>query len=288
VTTVLAAVGDLVDDIVVRIVGPVNIASDTEAVVMRRRGGSAANVAAVAARLTGSSRLLAQVGGDAAGAALLAEMAEAGVDVGCVRRRGRTGSIVVLVDSTGERSFLTDPGSSRDLGDPRRSWLDGIAVLHVPLYSLADGPIARTATTLVQWAHEQSADVSIDLSSVSLIEALGSDVVRRRVEQLRPAVVFANADEARACGVDGALGDATTFVKRGGEQATVFLPEGAAIDVAALPVEGPVDTTGAGDAFAAGVLSHGNWVDDPDRAAAAGHAAAASLLRARVASSRDQ
>jgi sugar/nucleoside kinase (ribokinase family) len=101
-------------------------------------------------------------------------------------------------------------------------------------------------------------------------------------------VVFANADEARACGVDGALGDATTFVKRGGEQATVFIPDGAAIDVAALPVEGPVDTTGAGDAFAAGVLSHGNWVDDPDRAAAAGHAAAASLLRARVASSRDQ
>ena len=44
-TAVLAAVGDLVDDIVVRLAGPVNAASDTDAVVTRRLGGSAANVA---------------------------------------------------------------------------------------------------------------------------------------------------------------------------------------------------------------------------------------------------
>ena len=83
-TPVLATVGDLVDDIVVRLGGPINVASDTEAVIERRRGGSAANVAAVAARISGRSRFLGQVGDDARGAALLAELAAEGVDVSMV------------------------------------------------------------------------------------------------------------------------------------------------------------------------------------------------------------
>lgn len=283
----LVAVGDLVDDIVVRLTGPVNVASDTEAVVTRRRGGSAANVAAAAARLTGGSRFLGQVGDDAIGSALLGELAGEGVDVAAVRRSGRTGSIVVLVDATGERSFLTDPGSSRQLDSPAAGWLVDATVLHVPFYSLVGGPIAETSETLIDWAHRRSIAVSIDLSSVSVIEAAGAGDVHRRVEALLPDVVFANADEAAAVGLAGALGQATTFVKRGPDGATVFLPAGATVDVPALPVEGPVDTTGAGDAFAAGALSHGNWIEDPAGACAAGHSAAAAVLRARLAPGRD-
>ena len=52
----LATVGDLVEDVVVRLGGPIHVASDTEAVIERRRGGSAANVAAVAARINGAAR----------------------------------------------------------------------------------------------------------------------------------------------------------------------------------------------------------------------------------------
>ncbi|RLE21703.1 MAG: sugar kinase, partial [Actinobacteria bacterium] len=47
----LATLGDLVEDIVVRHDGPINDASDTIATITRRRGGSAANVASVAAGL---------------------------------------------------------------------------------------------------------------------------------------------------------------------------------------------------------------------------------------------
>lgn len=279
----LATVGDLVDDIVVRLGGPIRFASDTDAVVEHRRGGSAANVSAVAARISGRSRFLGQVGDDALGDRLLVELAADGVDVGCVRRRGRTGSIVVVVDAGGERSFLTDPGSARALEHAEESWLDDVDVLHVPLYSLDGGSIAATVAQLVRWARRRSIAVSLDLSSVSVIESLGVSEVRRVLHELTPDVVFANEDEGLTLGIDSALGAAITIVKRGAGPATVFRDGIEPRDVAAETLELVDDTTAAGDAFAAGFLAFGAWRSDPIEACKAGHAAAAALLRARSA-----
>ena len=278
----LATVGDLVDDIVVRLGGPINVASDTEAVIERRRGGSAANLAAVAARISGRSRFLGQVGDDGRGAALLSELEAEGVDVSMARVSGRTGSIVVLVDERGERSFLTDPGSARDLYDPRSEWLDGVDVLHVPLYSLVGGAIATTSRTLIGWAHERGIAVSIDLSSVAVIEAIGGGEVRRLLDDLAPDIVFANGDEARVLRIEDAIGSAMTIVKAGAGPATVYQASAEPIYVTAQALPTVVDTTGAGDAFAAGVLSHPAWRADPGAACSLGHATAASVLSLRV------
>ena len=279
----LATVGDLVEDVVVRLGGPIHVASDTEAVIERRRGGSAANVAAVAARISGAARFLGQVGDDPLGDRLLAELGDEGVDVSVVRRRGRTGSIVVVVDSQGERSFLTDPGDARALDGAEEAWLDDVEVLHVPLYSFVGGPIATTASMLVRWAHWRSVAVSIDLSSSAVIDALGVDATRSLIEQSRPDVVFANADEAAALEIDGPVASALTIVKRGGVSVVVHQPGRTAVEVSAQDIGHVVDTTGAGDAFAAGFLTHTAWRSDPTEACRAGHAAAAALLRARTA-----
>ena len=277
----LATVGDLVDDIVVRFSGSIQLASDTHALIERRRGGSAANVAAVAGRISGASRFLGQVGDDALGDRLLAELTDDAVDIAAVRRRGRTGSIVVLVDSSGERSFLTDPGDERELDHPQPAWLDGVDVLHVPLYSLGAGAIAATSRTLIDWSHSRQIAVSIDVSSVSVIEALGVGTVRTMVERLAPDVLFANADEARVMGIDAAMAAAITVVKRGAGSATVLRESAEPVDVPASAVDAVDDTTGAGDAFAAGVLTYSGWREDPEAACEAGHAAAATLLRGR-------
>ena len=173
----LAALGDVVDDIVVRVEGPIHHASDTPASIIRRRGGSAANVAATAARLVGRARFLGQVGDDATGDLLLAELVADGVDVAFVRRAGRTGAIIVLVDEHGERSFLTDAGSARSLDAPDPAWLDGVDVLHLPFYSLVDEPVAATAATVAGWALARGIAVSIDASSVAVLESFG--VARR-------------------------------------------------------------------------------------------------------------
>ena len=76
----LATLGDLVDDIVVQLAGPINVATDTSSIILRRRGGSAANVAATAGVLGQPARFLGQVGTDAVGAAWVAELEAAGVD----------------------------------------------------------------------------------------------------------------------------------------------------------------------------------------------------------------
>ena len=117
----LCAVGDLVEDIVVWLAGAPGEGTDTDARVFRRRGGSAANVAALCAASGTPARFVGHVGADDLGDRLLASSRASGVDVASCERGGRTGTIVVLVAPGGERTMLTDRGAALDLAaDGRR------------------------------------------------------------------------------------------------------------------------------------------------------------------------
>jgi len=131
--------------------------------------------------------------------------------------------------------------------------------------------------------------VSIDLSSTTVLEALGVAAAQALVADVDPQLVFANADEALAFGVSGVIGRALTIVKGGAEPTVVHLlasTSGTVSDMTSglvAPAERftGVDTTGAGDAFAAGVLA-ADWQRDPLDAVRAGHRSAARLLAARL------
>lgn len=274
----LAALGDLVDDIVVRLGGPVNEASDTRARIVRRRGGSAANVVEMAAGLGYPARFLGQVGSDAIGTVLLDELRQTGVDVGAVRRGGRSGTIIVLVDTRAERTMLTDRGACLELSDPQRAWLDGVSTLHVPFYSLTEGALADSAVALIGWAHELGVRVSIDVSSVAVIEQLGASRVTAMLSVLRPDVVLANGDEGRALGIDAPVAGAVTVVKHGADPVEVFADQDR-FTVAVPALDQVSDTTGAGDAFAAGFLTAGDVT--VRSAVEAGCSAAARLMTSR-------
>lgn len=275
----LGAIGDLVEDVVVRLGGPVRLASDTEARIVRRRGGSAANVCVTAAQVAGSARFLGQVGDDRTADGLLADLAAAGVEL-AVRRGGRTGTIVVLVDEHGERTMLSDRGASTELVDADPGWLDGLHTLHVPVYSLVVEPLASTTLNLVVEARRRGLRVSVDASSVGAIEAFGVDALVARVAALRPAVLLANDDEAACLGAVGLarIGAGLTVVKRGAAPVLLACPGLAAVEVPARELGAVTDTTGAGDAFAAGLLVALADGAEPVEAVEFGHDAAARLL----------
>jgi sugar/nucleoside kinase (ribokinase family) len=282
VLRVIGTLGDLVEDIAVRVSAAVNVASDTAAHIRRRRGGSAANTAVAVARAGGRARFIGQVGADAIGTALVAETEAAGVEV-VARRAGRTGTIVVLVDHQGERSMLTDRGACADLGDPDPAWLDGLQVLHVPAYSLAGGRLAETAVTLVNWAHERGIIVSIDASSAAVIESYGAGRMRNLLWSLQPHVLLCNELEAQvlsaAGGVDG-IATAATVVKQGPDPALVSVPGEGVVEVPVPALPDVTDTTGAGDAFAAGFLLAVAGGALAVEAAAAGHRTARAAITA--------
>lgn len=284
----LATLGDLIDDIVVRLDGPIKVATDTTSSIARRRGGSAANVAATGGLLGHRVRFLGQVGDDAIGTALIGELRAAGADTQFVHQAGRTGTIIVLVDDTGERSMLTDRGACADLAAPQPEWLDGVRTLHVPLYSLFGGEVGSTARTVIEWARERGVAVSLDLSSTALLSDVGVDVARELVNELGPDVVFANRDEATLFGLDHIPATVIAVVKDGAAAAMLRVPapeSDVASESAATAMMIPgigcgdvADTTGAGDAFAAGFLTFRNWRTDPAEACVHGHRAAARVI----------
>lgn len=278
----LAVVGDLVEDIVVWTSEPVRHGTDTAARVFRTRGGSGANVAALAASAAGAAvRFIGCVGPDAAGDALVATLESAGVDVR-VQQRAITGAVVLIVDPDGERTMFPDRGAAAELGPVDSAWLDGAAWLHAPLYGFERDPMRTSVLGLVAEARGRGIPVSIDASSTGLVANLGVDAVGALLAGLEPAVVFANESEAALLGIEhggpAAAGLARVVVKHGPEPTEVFGRGELALRVPVDPVGGVRDLTGAGDAFAAGYLAATLAGAPLEAAIRAAHASAAAVI----------
>ena len=254
----LCTIGDLVEDVVVWLNTELNIGSDTESVVRRTRGGSAANVCMFAA-LTGTpSRFIGQVGNDRLGSQLCEVLRDSGVDVQVIAD-GRTGSIVVLVQPNGQRSFLTDRGVASHLTHFDATLMNDVSILHVPTYSLTDEPLASTCVQYINAARSMGAIVSIDASSSSVLTQYGTDRYRALIQSLQPDVFMCNEDEAKVLGLvaqQPMVGAALTVIKQGPLPVIAVQHDGTTTEVSVMPVANIVDTTGAGDAFAAGFLPH--------------------------------
>ena len=271
----LCVVGDLVEDVVAHPVAAPTRGTDTAAMVTRTRGGSAANVAAAAVAAGCPARFVGRVGDDAAGLAVVSSLTAVGVDVR-VQRAGRTGCIVVIVEPGGERTMFPDRGAAAELGAVDEAWLEGVTWLHVPAYSLCAEPIGTSTLGAIDVVRAAGGRLSLDVSSVGAVSAFGAARFVTMAAGLDPDVVLATPSEAALL---GSWAPRLLVVKHGADPVELRPADGPSSSVPVRHVDGVLDTTGAGDAFAGGYLAATLRGAGPAEAATAGGALASRTLR---------
>ena len=223
-------------------------------------GGSAGNTIRAMARLGCDVGFIGKVGRDTTGDFFEKALVNLGVEPFVFRGTEKSGKCVSLVSADGERTMVTHLGAALELSvdDVAASLFDGYDCLYVEGYLVQNHELITTA---VRTAKEAGLQVAIDLASYN--------VVADNLEFLRSLVcdyvdiLFANEDEAKTftgepeplnalqaisemCGLAVVkIGTKGALAKRGSE----------VVHTGIMTVAKRVDTTGAGDFYAAGFLS---------------------------------
>ncbi|WP_298177758.1 sugar kinase [Saccharomonospora sp.] len=273
----VVVVGDVGLDIVARHENPIVHGGDTRAAVAVTGGGAGANTALWLRDQGADPTLVARVGDDAGGRLLRSELEAAGVHCEfAVDPDTATCCVVVLVDAEGQRTMLPDRGANKRFrpDDIPATALEGADHLHLSGYVLLDPSSRAGGLEALTEAKRRGLTTSVDPQAAALLtdpQAFLADV--QGVDLLLP-----NADELRALTGSQAPEAARRLLDSVGAVAVTFGLEGAAwvdddgiVTAPAEPVQ-CVDSTGAGDAFDAGVIIA--WLQGESPRAALAHGAA--------------
>ncbi len=227
-----------------------------------RVGGSAANTAIALSRLGVSAALVACVGDDALAETALQELEEAGVNTSLIQRDASrpTGLVCVAVTPGGERTMFGHRGANVSLSPERvveLAW-DDVRLLHLSAYAFIQSPQQDAAWQALQAAHAREAIVSMDCAPGAMESACDqvmracalTDILCLDEKQVRAICGDPGTERALRSLLD--LGPSWVAIKRGAAGSLV----GDAARVHEVPAFGVqvVDTTGAGDAYLAGLL----------------------------------
>ena len=275
--------GDVMVDVVARLSGPLAPGSDSHAVIRFHGGGSAANTAAWLAHAGTEPLLVGRVGDDERGQTVRDELRAAGVEVALtVDPELPTGTCIVLVGPDGERTMAPDAGANDGLAetDLPDELLASAAHLHVAGYALLRFGSRHAARAAISRALERGMSVSVDPSSAALLSPEFLDHAHGA------GLLLPNAEEAQMLsGERDPESAARALAARFSEVVVTLGADGAlwtdgrrSVHCDAVPVEAVVDSTGAGDAFAAGLLAARLDGAAPEEALAAGARLAAEAV----------
>jgi sugar/nucleoside kinase (ribokinase family) len=274
-------------DIVAELPGPLAMGSDVHAPIRYVPGGSAGNTAAWLAAIGADVGLIARIGDDAIGAQARQGLATAGIVDRLRTDPARpSGTCIVLVTPGGERTMVPDPGANAGLvpDDLDRDDFSAGRHLHVSGYALL-GNARPAALAALDLARQVGMTISIDAASAAPLALVGGAQFLSWIAT--GVLLFANAAEAdvlTGCGdpfqAARMLSDQldAAVVKAGADGA--YWSSGAGRNAYAPSVDVvPIDTTGAGDAFAAAFLWARAGGAEPEQALRAGHRLAAIACR---------
>lgn len=272
--TVIVVMGDVIDDILVQPLRPVEADSDTPAAITARPGGSAGNAAAWLGSLGAEVVFVGRVG-TAEAERHAALFQAAGVEPRLTADPDRpTGAVVSIVEGQ-SRTMYTQRGANTafDPASVTDGLLERAAVLHLTGYTLFGAADHAPFRALFERARAHGVAVSVDPGAASFLRGDGAARFLAAVDGA--TLLFPNLDEgaaltglARPAEIARALTERFPVVALTlGATGCLAAAAGAGhVEVDAVPAA-VVDTTGAGDAFAAGFLAE--WVRSASLAAAA-------------------
>lgn len=224
----------------------------------RSSGGSAANTAYALANLGGLAGYIGKVGKDEMGEFYEKELKKQGVETRMLTGELPSGVASTFISPDGERTFATYLGSSGTIcaDDLHRSMFDGYSYLYIEGYLLQDHDLVVRA---IQLAKEAGMQICLDMASYNIVEAERSffdSLITKYVD-----IVFANESEARMYtgkepmeALQEIASKCSIAVVKVGKDGSLVKKGTEIIEVAPHPIRKVVDTTGAGDYYAAGFL----------------------------------
>ncbi len=223
-------------------------------------GGSAGNTIRAMARLGTEVGFIGKVGEDTTGDFFKQALENLGVKPHILRDKKKSGKCVSLISPDGERTMVTYLGAALEMKAEEilPSIFEGFDCLYVEGYLVQDHSLIESA---IRTAKECGLKVAIDLASFNVVEE-NLDFLRRVVRDYVD-ILFANEDEARAFTGEqeplNALNQISkdvelTIVKIGMRGAIIKQGDQVA-HVGIMAAAKRVDTTGAGDFYAAGFMS---------------------------------
>ena len=296
-TTRVLCIGDVMLDVVTKIAvlpSEINYGSDTASEISTHGGGAAANVASWLTRTNTEATIVGHVGDDAAGAALISEFDALGVrHENLMVDGGRSGVVVVLVDPTGERTMFPDNGANSGLHIGDLPKLDGFDAVYISGYSPLD-PLSRAGILeMISKINTAQIPIYLDPASVGAMKEVDINEVKSWLPSMD--ILLLNEEEAIYLTGESSLEKAldellllcqTVVIKRGSHGAIGRTRGSESISIPAHEAK-VLDTTGAGDSFAAGFISQFSAHGDLTRSLMAGteiaaHCVAITGARPRV------
>jgi sugar/nucleoside kinase (ribokinase family) len=252
-------------------------------------GGSAANSMAGVAALGLDAGFIGQVADDQLGDIFAHDMTSLGIrfETPPLKDGPPTGRCLILVTPDAQRTMNTCPGASHELTPQRldEQMIRSSSITFLEGYLWGPERPRHAMLRAAQIAHEAGRTVAFTLSESLCIPGRKEGVLGM-IDGGMVDVLFANEDEAMllagAGDLDGALAKLSPFVSTlvvtRGAAGALAIERGNRAEIPAAPVEKVVDTTGAGDLFAAGFLAARCRARPLDRCLQAGAQAAAEVI----------
>ncbi len=229
-------------------------------------GGSAANTLAGLAQLGQKCAFVGQVADDALGASFASDMQKAGIDFDCAKRGEdpSTARCLIFVTPDAQRTMNTFLGAAQYLPTDAidQKTIESAKILYLEGYLWDPAEPRAAMRRAIDYARGAGNRVALTLSDAFVIDRYRDDFNALLDEGLID-ILFANDVEICSLAQNNDF-DASVnmiapkteiLVVTRGEKGAIAIKNGVRSEVAAQPVDNLVDTTGAGDLFAAGFLS---------------------------------